>query len=123
MCLIFIDTVFITLIKDLNVQFIRVRHGILYTSSASQNPHFMGFRKIYAIFCRIYHDIQCYKSLRSCKNAKLGLKQRFCVEYLQEIGFHTLSLRISTNPSTIWDKSSASYVCTLAKYSVSAGQH
>ena len=43
----------------------------------------------------------------------------FFVETLQEIGFHTLSLMNSTYPSTIWDKSSASYARTLAQYSMS----
>ena len=42
------------------------------------------------------------------------------MEYLQEICFQTLRLRISTYPSTIWDKSSASYARTLANYSMSA---
>ena len=37
------------------------------------------------------------------------------------IGFHTLNLMDSTYPSTIWDKSSASYAHALEKYSVSGG--
>ena len=44
----------------------------------------------------------------------------FLVETLLDIGFHTLSLMNSTYPSTIWDKSSASYTRTLAKNSMSA---
>ena len=47
------------------------------------------------------------------------MKQCIFVETLQEIGFHTLSLMNSTYPSTIWDKSSASYAHTLVLYSVS----
>jgi hypothetical protein len=42
----------------------------------------------------------------------------FFVETLLEIGFHTLSLMNSTYPSTIWNKSSASYARMLAKYSM-----
>ena len=42
------------------------------------------------------------------------------METLPENSFHTLSSINSTYPSTIWDKSSASYARTLAKYSVSA---
>jgi hypothetical protein len=41
------------------------------------------------------------------------------LEILQENGFHTLNLMNSTYPSTIWDKSSASYARVLAKNSVS----
>ena len=43
----------------------------------------------------------------------------FFLETIQEIGFHTLDKVNSTNPSTFWDKSSASYaravirVCTI----------
>jgi hypothetical protein len=44
----------------------------------------------------------------------------FFAETLPDIGFHTFSLMNSTYPSTIWDKSSASYAHALAKYSVSA---
>ena len=45
----------------------------------------------------------------------------FCVETLQEIAFHTLSLMNFAYPSTIYDKSSASYACALAQYSMSSG--
>ena len=41
-------------------------------------------------------------------------------ENLQKIGFNPLSLMNSTYPSTIWDKSSASYAHALAQNSVSA---
>ena len=44
----------------------------------------------------------------------------FFVETLPHFGFHTFSIMNSTYPSTIWDKSSASYARALAKYSVSA---
>ena len=44
-------------------------------------------------------------------------------EILLDIGFHILSLMNSTYPSTIWDKSSASYAHMLAKNSVSAHTH
>ena len=47
------------------------------------------------------------------------MKNALFVETLLEIGFHTLSLINSTYPSTIWDKSSASYARSLAKNSVS----
>jgi hypothetical protein len=50
-----------------------------------------------------------------------ALNNTFCVESLHEIGFHNFILMISTFPSTICDKSSASYARTLAQYSVSAG--
>ena len=43
----------------------------------------------------------------------------FFVETIQESGFHTLTLMNSTYPSTIWDKSYASYVSALRKNSVS----
>jgi hypothetical protein len=46
-----------------------------------------------------------------------ALNSAFFEETLLDIGFHTLSLI----NSTIWDKSSASYACTLAKNSVSGG--
>jgi hypothetical protein len=50
----------------------------------------------------------------------IGLETRlFFAESLPDIGFHTLSLMNSTYPSTIWDKSSASYARALAKNSVS----
>jgi hypothetical protein len=47
------------------------------------------------------------------------LKQFFFAETLLEIGFYTLSSKNSTYPYTLWDKSSASYACALAKNSVS----
>ena len=47
-------------------------------------------------------------------------KTSFFVEALLDIGFHTVSLMNSTDPSTIWYKSSASYAHALAKYSMSA---
>ena len=50
-----------------------------------------------------------------------ALNNAFVVETIHGIGFHTISLMISTFPSTICDKSSASYARTLAQYSVSAG--
>jgi hypothetical protein len=43
----------------------------------------------------------------------------FFVETILDIGFHTLSFMNSTYPSTIWDKSFASYARMLAKYSMS----
>ena len=43
----------------------------------------------------------------------------FYVETLLYISFHTLILMNSTNPSTIWDRSSTSYARALAKNSVS----
>ena len=43
----------------------------------------------------------------------------FLVETLQEKGFQTLRSMISTYPSTIKDKSSASYTRALAQYSMS----
>ena len=53
-------------------------------------------------------------------NAEWGLKQyAFSAETLLDTGIHTLSLMISTYPSTIWDKSSASYARVLAKNSMS----
>jgi hypothetical protein len=48
-----------------------------------------------------------------------SLNNAFFVETLLDIGLHTLSLMNSTYPSTIRDKSSASYARALAKYSVS----
>jgi hypothetical protein len=50
---------------------------------------------------------------------KRGLKQCFFEEMILDIGFHTFSYINSTYPSTIWDKSSASYARALAKNSVS----
>jgi hypothetical protein len=41
------------------------------------------------------------------------------MEALLDIGFHTLSLMNSMYPSTIWEKSSASYARALANNSVS----
>ena len=41
------------------------------------------------------------------------------VPALQEIGFHTIVLLTSAYPSTIWDKSSASYAHILAQNSMS----
>ena len=46
----------------------------------------------------------------------------YLVETLQEIGFHTNILIISTYPSTIWDKSLASYAHTLTQISKSGGK-
>ena len=43
----------------------------------------------------------------------------FSVETFQDIGFHTLTMVNSTYPSTIWEKSSASYAHMLAQYSMS----
>ena len=49
-----------------------------------------------------------------------ALNITFFVETLHEIGFHAFILMMSTFPSTIWNRSSASYACTLVQYSVSA---
>ena len=53
------------------------RHGILYTSSASQNLQSTVFRKISAISPPTYHHISCHKSISLCQNAKWGFKQCF----------------------------------------------
>ena len=47
------------------------------------------------------------------------LNEAFFVETHLDISFHTFRLINSTYPSTIWDKSSASYARALAKNSVS----
>ena len=68
------------------------RHGIVYNSSASRKWESTGFRKIcmiFTLFSMVFH------------------------------AFHNLSCMISPFSSTIWDKSSASYACTLAKNSMS----
>jgi hypothetical protein len=41
----------------------------------------------------------------------------FFVETVQEIDLHSIILIISTYPSKIWDKSSASYACKLVQNS------
>jgi hypothetical protein len=48
-----------------------------------------------------------------------ALNNALFAETLLDIGFNTLNLMNSTYPSTIWDKSSASYAHALVKYSVS----
>ena len=88
-------------------------HGILYNSSASKNRQYTGFHKmsvIFSLFCMTFHIII---ALYYEKNANKAKNNAFAVETLKKIGIHTIILMISTCPSTIWDKSSASFAHTL----------
>jgi hypothetical protein len=67
-----------------------IRHGILHNSSASKNPQFTSFHKISPIsilFSSIFHVIIAINMMQMPNKA---LNSAFCVENLQDIGFHTL---------------------------------
>jgi hypothetical protein len=80
------------------------------------DPYFRNFFLICILFCMIVHA-------KNHQIMKIRLNEAwnspFLVETLPKIGFHTLSLMNSTYPSTIWDKSSASFAHAIAQYSMS----
>ena len=95
------------------------RHRILYNSSKSQKWESTGFRKISMIYTLFRIIFRVLNVLYYVEKTKLCSNQHTYLQILQKIAFRNLNLMNSTFSSTIWDKSSASYACALAKYSMS----
>ena len=80
---------------------------IINASKTGKSNGFLNFLFFLGLFSIIFHVIN---ALNHEEKTKLSLKQCIFMEPYQEIGFNTLSSMSSTYPSTIWAKSSESYV-------------
>ena len=91
------------------------RHGILYNSSTSQICQSLSFHKtgvFLSIFLATIHNINALNKDKMALNVQISGNNA-------TIYIRSLTFKYSTNPSTIWHKSSTSNARTLAQDSMS----